>query len=150
MLILPISVFAAKPSFSAYSSITASSSQSSILLGYYINSAYFNKDNEYIIICTSQNDYSLFAGKNLSSDTVYRFRYYRNNTDNQYHYAEETITGGINYSLSTYTAVGNIDGTITDFDYSETVYFQSYRYYILFTLIAILFMIFRVKEHKYC
>lgn len=145
LLIFPIGASAA--TYNAYGSVTSSSSQVSLLIGYYLNSPYYTSHNEYIVIRTGQYDYKLFTAEKLSGDDIHVFSYSRG-IDNEYHISESDISS-FSYSLGSYTAVGNVSGTLYSYDYSRVTSERFTYFFLLFLIIILLFSIFRVRDHKY-
>lgn len=145
LLIFPIGASAA--TYNAYGSLTSTSSQAAILIGYYLNSPYFSNTYEYIVIRTGQYDYKLFSAQDFSTGPVHVISYTRG-SDNEYHIVESDISS-LSYNLGNYSAVGNVQGTLVSFDYQNVTTSRILYFSLLFIIIISLFSLFRVKEHKY-
>ncbi|MBO5395383.1 MAG: hypothetical protein J6A97_00715 [Clostridia bacterium] len=135
--------------FTPYQGITNSSSQVSLLYGYYRNLDTFSYDDEFIIMRSGQYDYYLFYG-DLSSDSVFYISYL-GNTQSGYNTVYEISMGledNFSYVLNEYSVVGNIPGSIA---YSE--HYSSFTDFTIqiaaFSLLIIfIFYVFRshIKE----
>lgn len=145
LFIFPLGASAA--TYNAYGSVTSTSSQAAILIGYYLNSSYFSNTYEFIVMRTGQYDYKLFSGPKLSGDQIHVISYIRG-SDNEYHITENDISS-FSYNLGNYSAVGNVDGTLVSFDFQNVTTSRILYFSLLFIIIISLFSLFRVKEHKY-
>lgn len=132
--------------FTPYSGLTDSSSQASLLYGYYRNLDTFSYDNEFIIMRSGQYDYYLFYG-DLSSGTV-DYISYRGTTQSGYgtvYQIEYGVESNFNYVLNEYSVVGNIPGTVA--------YSNHYSSFIDFTIqiasftLLILFIFYVFRSH---
>lgn len=143
-----IASFAA--SFIPYQGLTDSSSQASLLYGYYRNLDSFSYDNEFIIMRSGQYEYYLFYAEDLSSDTV-NYISYTGSTSSGYNTVWSVSVGvenNFSYLLNEYSVVGNIPGTVSYSDYYSgffdfTIQIAAYAFLLFF-----IFFIFRshVKE----
>lgn len=137
-------------SYVPYSGLTDTSSQASLLYGYYKNLDDFSYDDEFIIMRSDQNAYYLFYADSLSSSQVNYISYI--GTSSSGYNTTYTISMGVenNFSfvINEYSVVGNIPGTVSysDHDFSFNSYLIQIAAYAL--LILFMFFVFRssIKE----
>ena len=135
-------------SFSAYGSVSNSTSYVQTLVGYYMNSDEYKFTNDFIVIRTGQYQYDLFFGKELSG-TV---KYYRLSAQTSGYNTEWIFSSGsvsnFSYSLGNYTAVGNVSGSITSSDYRSQRFYLLGEIFLVLIIILIALRLFRFGGHK--
>lgn len=104
-----------------YGSITPTSSQVSLLYGYYINSDDYNPFYDYVICRNSEYEYTLYYGSGLAYNKDAKYiQYYR--TGSTSNYIWKFRTGNVtNFSVdtTTYTSVGTVPQTIQYMQYEN-------------------------------
>lgn len=150
LLVIFSCISAAAASFIPYQGLTDSSSQASLLYGYYRNLDSFSYDNEFIIMRSGQYEYYLFYAEDLSSDSV-NYISYTGTTSSGYNTVWSVSVGvenNFSYVLNEYSVVGNIPGTVSYSDHYSgfidlTIQIAAYAFLLFF-----IFFIFRshVKE----
>lgn len=144
LLCIGAAITASAATYTPYQGLTDSSSQASLLYGYYRNLDNFSYDDEFIIMRSGQYDYYLFFG-DLSSDKV-NFISYTANTSSGYNQIYEInfgIESNFNYVLNNYSVVGNVPGTVAYSEHNSnftafTIQIASYS-----SLILLIFFVFR-------
>lgn len=132
--------------YTPYQGLTDSSSQASLLYGYYRNLDTFSYDDEFIIMRSGQYDYYLFYG-DLSSDSVFYISY-RGNTQSGYNTVYEISMGledNFSYVLNEYSVVGNIPGTIAYSEHYSS--FTDFTIQIVAFSLLILFIFYVFRSH---
>lgn len=131
-------------SFSAYGSVTNSTSQVQTLIGYYLNSDQKKFQQDFIVIRTGEYQYDLFCGESLSG-TVHDFRLTRQSTNyNAEWIFSELDISNFSYSLGNYTAVGNVEHSIKSSEY------QSQRMQIMTEIfLIILIILFAIRIFRF-
>lgn len=150
LLVIFSCISAAAATYTPYQGLTDSSSQASLLYGYYRNLDSFSYDNEFIIMRSGQYEYYLFYAEDLSSDTV-NYISYTGSTSSGYNTVWSVSVGvenNFSYVLNEYSVVGNIPGTVSYSDHYSgfvdlTIQIAAYAFLLFF-----IFFIFRshVKE----
>lgn len=139
---------ASAESFSAYGSVTDSSSQVNILLDAYFNQSDFDPFAQYIIIRVGEYDYRLFYGSDLTASGV-KFLDYSRYSSGSYNYeyrlTSGQLSGSLSYSLGNYTAVGNIPGTLQSSDFRSSQFHYVALYILIAFIILFAFSLFRVR-----
>lgn len=142
MLCIGCVVTSSAASYVPYSGLTDTSSQASLLYGYYKNLDDFSYDDEFIIMRTDQNSYYLFYAESLSSSIVNYISYI--GTSSSGYNTTYTINMGVernfNFVLNEYSVVGNIPGTVAYSDHVSLL--NSYLIQIAAYALLIVFMFF--------
>lgn len=145
ILCIGAAITASAATYTPYQGLTDTSSQASLLYGYYRNLDTFSYDDEFIIMRSGQYDYYLFYSDDLS-DSIVNYISYRGSNQSGYGTVYDVSMGVENnfrYVLNEYSVVGNVPGTVaysnhyssfTDF----TIQIAAYSFLILF-----IFFVFR-------
>ena len=136
----------AAATFTPYQGLTDSSSQASLLYGYYRNLDTFSYDDEFIIMRCGQYDYYLFYG-DLSSDSVLYISY-RGSNQTGYgtvYELEMGVENNFRYVLNQYSVVGNIPGTIAYSEHYSS--FTDFTIQIAAFSLLILFIFYVFRSH---
>lgn len=146
LLCIGSAIMVSAATYTPYQGLTDSSSQASLLYGYYRNLDTFSYDNEFIIMRSGQYDYYLFYG-DLSSGTV-DYISYRGTTQSGYgtvYQIEYGVESNFNYVLNEYSVVGNIPGTVGYSNYYNG--FSDFTIQIAAFTLLILFIFFIFRSH---
>lgn len=148
LIFLSFSLNAFAQSFSAYGSVTNSTSQVQTLTGYFLNSDQHKWEQDFIIIRTGEYQYDLFCGSSLSG-TVHDFRLTRqsSNYNSEWIFSEHDISN-FSYSLGNYTAVGNVAGSIKSSEYQSQRMETMCEIFLIIIIILLAIRIFRFGGHK--
>lgn len=144
VILMSFTVYSSAATFMPYSGLTDTSSQVSLLYGYYRNLDTFSFDDEFIIMRSGQYEYYLFYSYDLSNSTVNYISYI--GTSSNYNTVYEISVGvenNFSYILNNYSVVGNVPGTVSLSDHynSNNSFLSVQAVYII--LIFFLFYIFR-------
>lgn len=142
MLCIGSCLSASAATYTPYSGLTDTSSQASLLYGYYRNLEDFSYDNEFIIMRSDQNSYYLFYAPDLSAHSVNYISYIGSsssgyNTTYQINMGTES---NFNFVLNEFSVVGNIPGTVAYSDYNSS--FNSFLIQIAAYALLIIFIFF--------
>ena len=148
LLILCIgsAITASAATYIPYQGLTDTSSQASLLYGYYRNLDNFSYDDEFIIMRSGQYEYYLFFG-DLSSDKVNYISYTANSSSgyNQTYEINIGIESNFHFVLNNYSVVGNIPGTVAYSDHNSS--FTDFTIQIAAYCSLILFIFFVFRNH---
>lgn len=146
LIFIPVSASAA--TYSLYSSVTASTSQISLLIDSMHNQRDYNPFRNWVAFRTDQNDYSLFY--NIKDDrSAIRLRYYATNNGytTVWHFTKTNETN-FAYNPNEYTYAGNISGSLGSQNDSDFLHNFIFKFTVPFILVLFIFFIFRVKKRS--
>ena len=131
-------------SYTLYSSVGETDTNTRNLIGLYQNSPYYDPYNQFFVCRTGQYEYHIFFGKNLS----YEYRYYRYYGTNQggyqqTYYFDSGSGNNLQIAHNGYVGVGNVENSLQS-DKAETFKFQ----YVIIILTLLITSVFLFKVFK--
>lgn len=147
LLCIGAAIMSSAATYTPYQGISDTSSQASLLYGYYRNLDTFSYDDEFIIMRSGQYEYYLFYADDLSSSTVNYISYI--GTTNNYNTTYEIsfgIENNFQYILNNYSVVGNVPGTV-----SISEHFSSYNSFLInqAVYVIIMFLVFYIFRNSF-
>lgn len=147
VLIFCFSVGSFGVNYTPYSSVSASTSNISMLIETMLNQSDFNVFQDWIGIRTGQYDFSVFY--NIADGSCVRLRYYGvSNGYNVDYYFSKTVESNFSYYRGNYTIVGNTEDSLASSSYRSAFYQQIVVYTVPFILVVLLFFVFRIRKRQ--
>lgn len=146
VLVLPLD-YSHAASYSAYSSVTASTSQINILIQSMLNQPDFNPFDDWIGIRTSDYDYSVFY--NIKDSSAVRLRYYATSSgyNTVWHFAKSE-DNNFSFDRGEYTIVGNISDSLGSDSFREYLSHFMLSSCLPLSCVLLIFFIFRIKKRR--
>lgn len=134
--------------YTAYASVTASTSNINMLIETMFNQEDFNPFEDWIGIRTGQYDYSVFY--NIDNDgNAQRLRYYGISSGYNIDYTlQKSYETNFTYSIGTYTITGSTPDSLGASSYRQKLYQTILTYSVPAILIVFLFFVFRIRKGK--
>ena len=147
LLLISVTVSVSAATYTPYSGLTDTSSQASLLYGYYKNLDDFSYDNEFIIMRSDQNSYYLFYASDLSSSTVNYISYIGSSSSgyNTTYTINMGTENNFRFVLNEYSVVGNIPGTVSYSDFESS--FESFLIQIACYAFLLLFIFYIFRSY---
>lgn len=134
-------------SFSAYGSITPSTSQISALIDSMYNQSDFDPFKDFIGIRTGDYDYSIFY--NIENGSAQRLRYYGvvQGYSTTWYFSKSDISN-FSYDRGNYSIIGNTDDSLGIPSYYTFYHTFIISISVLLLTITFLFFVFRIRKGK--
>lgn len=144
-LIFVLSSLAA--SYTAYSSVTPTTTNINNLINMMINQSDFDLFKDWIGIRTDQYDYSVFY--NIDNGKAIRLRYYgiQNGYNIDYYYSK-TNESNFSYNQNYYSIAGNVNNSLASSDYNNYLYQFILKISSVFIVVLFIFFIFKIKKRS--
>ena len=142
-----LSVWSLAASYQAYSSVTPSNGNISLLYETMFNQQDYDPKLDWVGIRTGQYDYSVFY--NIDNGSAVRLRYYgvQNGYNIDYYYSKTPETN-FSYSRGSYTIVGNTEDSLSCSEYRDDFYQKIMTWSVPFILVVVIFFVFRIRKRS--
>lgn len=134
-------------SYTLYSSMGETDTNTRNLIGMYQNSPYYDPYNQFFVCRTGQYEYHIFFGKNLSDEYRY-YKYYGQNLGGyqQTYYFDAGTGSNLQINYNGYVGVGNVENSIMS-EKAESFKFQ--YIIIILTILITIVVLFKVFKLHY-
>ena len=141
------SVLSFAAAYQAFSSVTPSNGNISMLYETMFNQTDYVPSLDWVGIRTGQYDYSVFY--NIEDGNCVRLRYYgvQNGYNVDYYYSKTNETS-FSYTRGIYTIVGNTEDSLSCSEYRDDFYQKIMTWSVPFILVVVIFFVFRIRKRS--